>query len=103
MAPPGAGGIEMMKLCDKCGRPLRRGELTYKVTIDLVSMFDGYIEAAEGDVDDELERLIDAVSRQDPDEVAKDVAQTIQLVMCRSCRNQLVKEYDQQGATRVFH
>ena len=98
----GAGEIEMMKMCDKCGRPLHRGELSYKVTIDLVSMFDGYIEAGEGDADDELERLIEAVSRQDPDEVAKDVAQTIQLVMCRSCRNQLVKEYDHE-ATRVFH
>jgi hypothetical protein len=102
MAPHGGGKTEMMKMCDKCGRPLGRGELSYQVTIDLVSMFDGYIEAAEGDVDEELERLIEAVSRQDPDEVAKDVAQTIQLVMCRACRNQLVKEYDHEG-TRVFH
>lgn len=91
-----------MKTCDKCGRPLRPGELTYQVTIDLVSMFDGYIESGEGDVEEELEQLIQAVSRQDPDEVAKDVAQTIHMVMCRNCRNQLVKEYDRE-ATRVFH
>ena len=88
--------------CEKCGRALKPGELKYKVTIDLVSMYDGYIEESDEDVEEEIERLIDALSRQDPDEAAKDVAQTINLVMCRQCRNELVAQYD-PTPVRVIH
>ena len=89
-------------VCGKCGRVLKPGELKYKVTIDLVSMYDGYIEESDQDVEEEIERLIDALSRQDPEDAAKDVAQTILLVMCRQCRNALVKEYD-TASIRIIH
>ena len=84
----------MESVCRKCGRPLRPGELKYQVRIDVVSMFDGIIDEPEQGVDEELERLIQAVNRRDPEELAKDISQTISLVMCRQCRNQLVKEYE---------
>ena len=80
--------------CEKCGRVLRPGELSYQVRIDLVSTFDGYIEEPDEETEEELDRLIQAVAAQDPEEAAKDVAQTIQLTLCRACRNELVREYD---------
>ena len=90
--------------CDKCRRPVKPGELTYQVHIELISMFDGFIPAPEidADVDEELERLVEIVSRQDPEEAAKDVAQTIRLVICRRCRNQLVADYDVEE-TPIVH
>lgn len=93
----------MDSFCQKCGRPLGQGELKYKVRIELTSMFDGFIPEPEGDIDVELERLIEAVSQQDPGEMAKDVAQTIILVMCRDCRNRLVKEYDISNKHELLH
>lgn len=92
----------MQTTCDKCGRAFEPGDLKYKVRIELISMYDGYVEEPEGDVDEELERLIHVLSAQDPREAARDVAQTIMLVMCRECRNKLVREYQEQDA-RVFH
>ncbi|MBU2550799.1 MAG: hypothetical protein KKB20_20485 [Proteobacteria bacterium] len=89
-------------MCQKCGRPLAPGELAYQVRIELVSTFDGYIEEPDLDIDMELERLIEAVARQSPGEAAKDVAQTIDLVICRGCRNRLVAEYDVQ-AEKILH
>lgn len=92
----------MSPLCGKCGRPLKPGELRYQVKIELTSMFDGYIEEADEDMDEELERLIQALTHQDPEEVAKDVAQSITLVICRQCRNKLVHEWDVK-TVKVFH
>ncbi|MBW2063113.1 MAG: hypothetical protein JRI95_16340 [Deltaproteobacteria bacterium] len=90
----------MEEFCYKCGRPLKDEELQYGVKIELISLFHGYLEEPEGDVDEEIERLIEAVGRQDPREVEKDVAQIIYLVLCRSCRNRLVKEWD---VKKVLH
>ncbi|MFH1136034.1 MAG: hypothetical protein V1816_08095 [Pseudomonadota bacterium] len=88
--------------CQKCGRPFRPGQLKYHLRIELISLFDGVIEEPDGDVDEELERLIQALSRQDSDAVAKDVAQDIALVICRDCRNRLVEEYEPRRAP-VLH
>ncbi|MBW1708259.1 MAG: hypothetical protein JRG97_05235 [Deltaproteobacteria bacterium] len=84
----------MDEFCQKCGRTLKPEELQYGVKIELTSLFHGCLEEVDGDIDQEIERLIEIVSRQDPEEAEKDVAQTIYLVICRSCRNQLVKEWD---------
>jgi hypothetical protein len=76
--------------------------LKYQVRIDVVSMFDGVIDEPEQGEDEELERLIQAVNRRDPEELARDVSQTISLVICRQCRNQLVKEYETKTC-RTMH
>ncbi len=84
----------MESICRKCGCVLRPGQLRYRVRIDIISMFDGYVEEPDGDVDMEMERLIEILSRQDPLEAARDVAHSIALVLCRQCRNRLVREYE---------
>ncbi|MEW5725471.1 MAG: hypothetical protein AB1896_20345 [Thermodesulfobacteriota bacterium] len=91
----------MENVCQKCGRDLAPGELRYRVTIDCTSMWDGYIEEPDGDVDEEIERLIEVLSRQSPREMQQDVAVTISLVLCRGCRNKLVREWE--PADRVVH
>lgn len=93
----------MESFCQKCGRRLRPGELRYQVKIEIISAFDGYLPESDEDIDAELSRLIEAVTRQDPEEAAKDVAQTIFLVICRSCRNRLAREYDIVQEQRVVH
>lgn len=88
--------------CQKCKRPLKPGELRYGLKIDLISLFDGHLEEPEGDLDEELDWLVESLRRQDPAEAAKDVAQTITLVICRRCRNQLVREWDVEEK-KVLH
>ncbi|MEW6265904.1 MAG: hypothetical protein AB1641_22760 [Thermodesulfobacteriota bacterium] len=92
----------MRPSCQKCGRLLQPGELSYQVKIELVSTFDGYIEESPGDVDQEIDKLLETLAHQNPKQAADDVAQTIMLTLCRNCRNRLVKEYDME-AVRVVH
>jgi hypothetical protein len=89
----------MTMVCQKCGRMIKPGQLTYHLRIQLTSMYDNCVrepgsEFSTAEVDRMLERLIDAVSRQDPDDVLKDVMQSMELVICRQCRNELVRNYD---------
>jgi hypothetical protein len=97
-----------LRFCEHCGRRIGPGQLAYQATIELVSTYDGYAaeadsdgEADEAEADAELERLLAAVMRQDPQEVADDVAQVISLTICRRCRNELVKTYGPRQ--RIVH
>ena len=96
----------MEDTCQKCGRVMRPGQLKYQVRIDITSLYDGVIEVddqiTDEEIDLELDRLIEAVSRQDPAEVAKDIIQSIVMVVCRDCRNGLVREWEPKGGT-VLH
>ena len=87
-----------MLRCDKCGLVFSPGQLRYGARIDLTSLFDGTIPEPEGDIDEELARVLEALQRQDPAEAAKDVAQTISLVLCRPCRNRLARDWDVAGS-----
>ena len=89
----------MEETCQKCSRPLAPGELRYQCTIDLRSMWDGYIDEPKGGPDEEIESLLEILSRQSPQEMMDDVALTISLVICRDCRNRLVKDYRPKGVT----
>ena len=90
-----------MLRCDKCGLVFGPGQLRYGVAIELTSLFDGYIPEPEGDVEEELARVLETLRKQDPAEAAKDVAQSISLVLCRPCRNRFVRDWDVAGpATR---
>jgi len=89
--------------CQKCGRRFCPGDLRYQVKIEIISAFDGYLQESDEDIDLELNRLIEALTYQDPEEAAKDVAHTIFMVICRSCRNRLVREYDTVQGQRVVH
>ncbi len=92
----------MGELCDKCGRAFHDGELRYQVKIETTSLFDGYIEEPDGDMDEEIERLIEVLSRQDPKQAEKDVAHSFRMVLCPVCRNRLIKEYEKK-TPRVVH
>lgn len=83
----------MKTVCQKCGRPLRPGQLKYQVKIELTCVYDGVIEEPEGVVEEEIERLLEALSRQDPRQTFHDVAQVIHLLLCPECRTALVAEY----------
>ena len=92
----------LVSICQKCGQPLKPGSLRYQVTIELVSMFDGYIEETEEMSDEHIEKLLQSISKKDPGELMNDVVQTISLVVCRSCRNNLVKIWDVDNK-KVMH
>lgn len=90
----------MPKFCQKCGRPIKTNDLAYKLKIDLTSLPEEQLSLPDEDIDRYLERIIKEVERRAPNDLEKDVFQTINLTICRPCRNRLVMEWDLNTAQK---
>jgi hypothetical protein len=78
--------------CSRCGKGLQPGGLFYVVHIKVLSGFDGILSETAGEIDQQLQGLLEEVQRLDPKELEKDVYEEITLIMCKSCRDRLVDE-----------
>ncbi len=78
--------------CCKCGRYLPSGSLRYVVHIRVFADFDGVLSIPEGDIEGELERILQEVEFRDPKDLERDVYEEIGLLLCKPCRDSFVRE-----------
>jgi hypothetical protein len=78
--------------CFRCGKELPPGGLFYIVHIKIFSGFDGILMEPTGDIDQQLNQLLEQTQHLDPKELEKDVYEEITLIVCKSCRDRLVDE-----------
>ena len=78
--------------CFRCGKELQPGGLFYVVHVRVFSGFDGILTEPPGDIDQQLNHLLEQVQHMDPKELEKDVYEEITLIVCKSCRDRLVDE-----------
>jgi hypothetical protein len=90
----GSPDEEMMKErnCLRCGKELQPGSLFYIVHIKVLSGFDGILMEPTGDIDQQLDQLIEQAGHLDPKELEKDVYEEITLIVCKSCRDRFVDD-----------
>jgi hypothetical protein len=78
--------------CFRCGKELQPGGLFYIVHIKIFSGFDGILMEPTGDIDQQLNQLLEQAKHLDPKELEKDVYEEITLIVCKSCRDRFVDE-----------
>ena len=78
--------------CFRCGKELQPGSLFYVVQIKVISGFDGILVEPAGDIDQQLNQLIEQAGHLGPKELAKDVYEGITLIVCKSCRDRFVDD-----------
>ena len=89
----GQGGKTMgSRGCFRCGKELQPGGLFYIVHIKIFSGFDGILMEPTGDIDQQLNQLLEQTQHLDPKDLEKDVYEEITLIVCKSCRDRLVDE-----------
>jgi hypothetical protein len=91
--------------CDGCGLEMKRGELRYRVTIDVRAAYD---ELTVGLMDllrdhrADLERLIEQRKDKDPKAVEESVYKQFKLDLCPRCQRGYLKDplrfHPEQGA-----
>jgi hypothetical protein len=87
------GGEEMPEqYCVKCGKSLPEGSLKYVVDIRIYADFDGVLSLPEGDIEEEVNRLMGEVERMDPRELERDVYQEIAFLLCKKCRDRFMED-----------
>lgn len=90
----------MQKLrCNCCGVELPEGSLKYIVEIRSYADFDGYLEEFDGDVEEGLNELLDAMENIDQKNLEEEVSKELILILCKSCRDKFTSDPFQTGKT----
>lgn len=88
----------MQKLrCHSCGKELPKGSLKYVVEIRCFADFDGYLEEYDGDVEEGINELLDAMENVDPKTIEEDVSKELIYILCKSCRDRFTSDPFQTG------
>ncbi|GMR04817.1 MAG: hypothetical protein BMS9Abin23_0728 [Thermodesulfobacteriota bacterium] len=85
--------------CHGCGRELESGALKYVIEIKSFADFDGYLEEYEGDIEEGINMLLDAMENMDVKKLEEDISKDIVLILCKKCRDNFMNDPLQTGTT----
>ncbi|MFQ5442557.1 MAG: hypothetical protein ACE5EB_07525 [Thermodesulfobacteriota bacterium] len=85
--------------CNGCGRELDTGTLKYVIEIKSFADFDGYLEEFEGDLEEGINTLLDAMENMDVKKLEEDISKELILILCKRCRDNFMSDPLQTGAT----
>ena len=81
--------------CDVCGKRFKKGGTRYRINLEVISDFDGYIEDFSKRPEDHLEKKTEMIVQETEDmteqELEEDVYLQRQWLMCVNCREQWLK------------
>jgi ribosomal protein L14E/L6E/L27E len=81
--------------CDICGKRFRKGGTRYRINLEIISDFDGYIENVSKKPEDYLEKKIEKILEETKDKSEKELEEEIYLkrnwLVCVNCREKFVK------------
>ncbi len=83
--------------CNCCGQELLSGSLKYVVELKSFADFDGYLEEFEGDIEEGIECLLDAMEHSDVRTMEEDVSKELVYILCKRCRDKLMNDPFQTG------
>ena len=81
-------GSSMGKICEKCGRRMRDGDLAYEVRIQVAADFDGVLsdECDAAELTERLTSVLGELEGADPVQVMRDVCHVERHLLCVGCR-----------------
>ena len=78
--------------CSRCGKEFPPGSPAYVVNVRVFADFDGVLLDPEEEIDRQLNEVLDHIQELDPEELEKEVYEEFNLLLCKRCRDQFVKE-----------
>ncbi|MBI5587113.1 MAG: hypothetical protein HY889_01950 [Deltaproteobacteria bacterium] len=71
--------------------------MKYIVEIRTFADFDGYLEEYEGDVEEGINELLDAMETVDPKTLEEDVSKELIYILCKGCMDKFTSDPFQTG------
>jgi hypothetical protein len=97
-SPPSAGSSTMGKeklRCDVCGKRFKKGQTRYRINVEVISDFDGYIEDFSKKPQDYLEKKIQKTIKETEELTEKELEEEVYLkrhgLVCVNCREEFLK------------
>ncbi len=85
--------------CDVCGKRFKKGGTRYRINLEVISDFDGYIEDFSKKPEDHLEKkthkIIKETEEMTEEQLEEDVYLRRQWLMCVNCREGLLKRLEE--------
>ena len=81
--------------CDVCGKRFKKGQTRYRINIEVISDFDGYIEDFSKKPQDFLEKKIQETIKETGELTEKELEEEVYLnrqgLICVNCREEFLK------------
>ena len=81
--------------CDICGKRFKKGGTRYRINLEIISDFDGYIEDFSKKPEDHLDKKIGKILIQTQDMTEKELEEEIYLkrnwLVCTNCREKFIR------------
>jgi len=81
--------------CDLCGRRFKKGGTRYRINLEIISDFDGYIEDFSKKPEDYLEKKIEKTLDETKNKTEKELEEEIYLkrnwLVCINCREKFLR------------
>jgi hypothetical protein len=81
--------------CDICGRRFKKGGTRFRINLEIVSDFDGYIEDFSKKPKDYLEKKIDKILEETKEMTEEELEEEIYLkrnwLVCINCREKFIR------------
>ena len=81
--------------CDICGKRFRKGGTRYRINLEIISDFDGYIEDFSKKPEDYLEKKIEKILDETKNKTEKELEEEIYLkrnwLVCINCREKFLR------------
>ena len=81
--------------CDVCGKRFKKGGNRYRINLEVISDFDGYIEdfskKPEGYLQKKIDKIMKETEEMTEEQLEEDVYLERHWLMCVNCREDLLK------------
>jgi hypothetical protein len=81
--------------CDICGKRFKKGQTRYRINVEVISDFDGYIEDFSKKPHDYLEKKIGKIIKETEGLTEKELEEEVYLkrhgLICVNCREEFLK------------
>lgn len=82
----------MKNRCARCGKRFKKGGPNYRLKAELISHFDGFLGYnGKSDLADKIEKLNKEMEEMTEAEIAKQVYEKFEYIVCPSCRDELAQ------------
>ena len=81
--------------CGICGKRFKKGSTRYRINLEIISDFDGYIEDFSKKPEDYLEKKIEKILDETKNKTEKELEEEIYLkrnwLVCTNCREKFIR------------
>jgi hypothetical protein len=81
--------------CDVCGKRFKKGQTRYRINLEVISDFDGYIEdfskKPQDYLDSKIQKVIKETEKMTEKELEEEVYLKRQVLLCVNCREKFLR------------